>query len=138
MSIMIKPPFTQETALAKVQFAEDAWNSKDPERVSMGYSIDSAWRNRTQFFQGREAIKEFLTRKWQKELDYKLKKELWAFTGNHIAVRFEYEWRDRENPTQWYRTHGNELWEFNDDGLMRRRDMSANDYPIEEKERRIH
>ena len=137
MSTAIRPPFTKETALAKVQFAEDAWNSKDPERVSLGYSIDSDWRNRTEFFVGREAIKAFLTRKWEKELDYRLKKFLWSYTDNRIAVRFEYEWRDRDNLGQWYRTHGNELWEFNEDGLMRRRDMSANDYPIDEKDRRI-
>ncbi|HVI44368.1 MAG TPA: nuclear transport factor 2 family protein [Chitinophaga sp.] len=137
MSTVIKPPFTLETALQKVQLAEDAWNTKDPVKVSMAYSPDSEWRNRTVFFTGREKIREFLTAKWQKELDYKLRKELWSFTGNRISVRFEYEWRDAGNPTQWYRTHGNEHWEFDDEGLMRRRDMSANDYPIEEKDRRI-
>ncbi len=131
----IVPPFTAETAAAKVQAAEDAWNSRDPQRVSMAYSEDSEWRNRDEFFRGREAIREFLTRKWQKELDYKLMKELWAFTGNHISVRFEYEWHDAGG--QWYRTHGNEHWEFDDDGLMRRRDMSANDMPIDESERRL-
>ncbi|MFE5319435.1 nuclear transport factor 2 family protein [Paenibacillus sp. NPDC056579] len=135
MSKDIRPPFTMETALAKVQFAEDAWNSRDPERVALGYSEDSNWRNRTEFFTGREAIKAFLTRKWQKELDYKLKKELWSFTDNRIAVRFEYEYRDA-GTGQWMRTHGNELWEFGEDGLMRRRDMSANDYPIQETDRR--
>jgi len=135
MSTVIKPPFTRETALAKVQLAEDAWNSRNPEKVSMAYSINSEWRNRAEFFTGREAIKEFLTRKWQKEFDYKLMKELWCFTDNRISVRFEYEWRDAGN--QWYRTHGNEHWEFDEEGLMRRRDMSANEYPIDEKDRRI-
>ncbi|MCP1136214.1 nuclear transport factor 2 family protein [Paenibacillus polysaccharolyticus] len=135
MSKDIRPPFTLETALAKVQFAEDAWNSRDPERVAMGYSEDSNWRNRTEFFTGREAIKAFLTRKWEKELDYKLKKELWCYTANRIAVRFEYEYRDADTG-QWVRTHGNELWEYAEDGLMKRRDMSANDYPIQEIDRR--
>ena len=131
----IRPPFTAESAAAKVQMAEDAWNSLDPQRVSMAYSENSDWRNRDEFFQGREAIREFLTRKWQKELDYKLMKELWAFTGNHISVRFEYEWHDHDG--QWFRSHGNEHWEFDDDGLMRRRDMSANDVPINESDRRL-
>lgn len=134
MSTTIKPPFTRETALAKVKLAEDAWNSRNPEKVSMAYSVNSEWRNRSEFFTGREAIREFLTRKWEKELDYKLMKELWCYTDNRISVRFEYEWRDATN--QWFRTHGNEHWEFDEEGLMRRRDMSANDYPIEEKERR--
>ncbi len=128
------PPFTQETALAKVKAAENAWNTRDPEVVAKAYTEDSQWRNRDEFFTGREAIKEFLTRKWAKELDYKLMKELWAFTGNHISVRFEYEWHDAGG--QWYRSHGNEHWEFEDNGLMRRRDMSANDVPIDESERR--
>ena len=131
----IRPPFTAESAAAKVQMAEDAWNSLDPQRVSMAYTEDSDWRNRGEFFQGREAIRQFLTRKWEKELDYKLMKELWAFTGNHISVRFEYEWHDHDG--QWFRTHGNEHWEFSDDGLMRRRDMSANDVPINESDRRL-
>ncbi len=131
----IIPPFTPATALAKVQAAEDAWNSRDPERVAKAYSEDSQWRNRTEFFTGRPAIIEFLTRKWAKELDYRLMKELWCFTDNRISVRFEYEWHD--DGGQWFRTHGNEHWEFNDDGLMRRRDMSANDYPIAEAERRL-
>lgn len=135
MSKDIRPPFTLEAALAKVQFAEDAWNSRDPERVALGYTEDSNWRNRTEFFTGREAIKAFLTRKWKKELDYKLKKELWCYTDNRIAVRFEYEYRDADTG-QWMRTHGNELWEFAEDGLMKRRDMSANDYPIQEIDRR--
>ena len=133
---MIKPPFTRESALQKVQMAQDAWNTKDPEKVVQGYSVDSQWRNRTAFFTGRESIKEFLKRKWEKELDYQLEKELWAFTENRISVRFEYEWRDADTD-QWYRTHGNEQWEFDDDGLMSRRDMSANDVPILESERRI-
>ncbi len=128
------PPFTLETAKKKVQAAEDAWNSRDPERVSLAYTPDSEWRNRDEFFVGRDAIREFLTRKWQKELDYRLMKELWAFTGNKISVRFEYEWHDAAG--QWFRTHGNEHWEFADNGLMRRRDMSANDVRIDESERR--
>ena len=129
------PPFTEETARAKVQAAEDAWNSRDPEVVAKAYTEDSDWRNRDEFFTGREAIREFLTRKWAKELDYKLMKELWAYSGNHISVRFEYEWHDASG--QWYRTHGNEHWEFDENGLMRRRDMSANDIPINEAERRL-
>ena len=116
--------------------AEDAWNSQDPERVALAYSEDSEWRNRDEFFKGRAAIVEFLKRKWAKELDYKLMKELWAYTGNRISVRFEYEWKDAETG-QRYRTHGNEHWEFDDDGLMRRRDMSANDIPIDESQRRL-
>ncbi|WP_405155045.1 nuclear transport factor 2 family protein [Paenibacillus sp. FSL K6-0108] len=135
MSKDIRPPFTLETALAKVKFAEDAWNSCDPERVSLGYTVDSNWRNRTEFFTGREAIKEFLTRKWAKEANYKLMKELWCYTDNRIAVRFEYEYQDA-NTKQWMRCHGNELWEFDEDGLMRRRDMAGNDYPINEIDRR--
>ncbi len=134
MSTKLIPPFTEETARAKVKAAQDAWNSRDPERVALAYTEDSQWRNRDEFFTGREAIKEFLTRKWASELDYRLMKELWAFTDNRISVRFEYEWHDESD--QWYRTHGNEHWEFDDEGLMRRRDMSANDVPIEESERR--
>ncbi|HKD68176.1 MAG TPA: nuclear transport factor 2 family protein [Candidatus Binataceae bacterium] len=134
MSSPLKPPFTQETALAKVRAAQDAWNTRDPEIVARAYTEDSDWRNRTEFFKGRQAIKEFLRRKWAKELDYRLMKELWCYTANRISVRFEYEWHDEGG--QWYRTHGNEHWEFDDDGLMRRRDMSANDYPIAESERR--
>ena len=129
------PPFTEETARTKVKAAEDAWNTRDPEVVAKAYTEDSQWRNRDEFFTGREAIKEFLRRKWAKELDYKLMKELWAYTGNHISVRFEYEWHDSSG--QWYRTHGNEHWEFDENGLMRRRDMSANDIPIDESERRL-
>lgn len=135
MAPILRPPFTEETARAKVKAAEDAWNSRDPVRVAAAYSEDSAWRNRTEFFRGREAIGKFLQRKWAKELDYRLRKELWAFTGNRISVRFEYEWHDENG--QWYRTHGNEHWEFDDDGLMRRRDMSANDIPIQESERKF-
>ena len=134
MITKIRPPFTEETARAKVKAAEDAWNMRDPERVALAYTGDSVWRNRDEFFTGRDAIKEFLTRKWKKELDYRLMKELWAYTGNRISVRFEYEWHDEAG--QWYRTHGNEHWEFDDEGLMRHRDMSANDIPIEEGERR--
>lgn len=135
MPLNLCPPFTHETALAKVQAAEDAWNSRDAERVALAYSVDSDWRNRAEFFKGRDAIKVFLRTKWKNERDYRLKKELWSFTGNHISVRFEYEWRNDRG--QWFRTHGNEHWEFEDDGLMRRRDMSANDYPIKASERRI-
>ncbi len=131
----IRPPFSQQTALAKVQAAEDAWNSRDPERVARAYSVDSQWRNRDEFFQGRAEIVAFLRRKWKKELDYRLMKELWTYTDNRISVRFEYEWHDVTG--QWYRTHGNEHWEFDDDGLMRRRDMSANDIPIAVDARRI-
>ena len=134
MSNKLIPPFTEETALAKVKAAQDAWNSRDPERVALAYTEDSQWRNRDEFFTGREAIKEFLTRKWASELDYRLMKELWAYTGNRISVRFEYEWHDESD--QWYRTHGTEHWEFDEEGLMRRRDMSANDVPIAESERR--
>jgi nuclear transport factor 2 (NTF2) superfamily protein len=129
------PPFTYETAEAKVQAAQDGWNSKDPERVAQAYTVDTQWRNRDKFFTGREAVKEFLTDKWKKELNYILMKELWAFTDNRISVRFEYEWKDAETG-QWNRTHGNEHWEFDEEGLMSRRDMSANDVPILESQRR--
>jgi nuclear transport factor 2 (NTF2) superfamily protein len=129
------PPFNEETARRKVQAAEDAWNTRDPERVAGAYSEDSVWRNRDEFFQGREAIVAFLRRKWQRELDYRLHKELWAFHGNRISVRFEYESRDADG--QWWRSHGNEHWEFDDQGFMRRRDASINDVPIDETERRI-
>jgi nuclear transport factor 2 (NTF2) superfamily protein len=132
----IVPPFTEETARAKVQGAEDAWNTRDPERVSLAYTEDSQWRNRDEFFQGREAIVEFLKRKWARELDYKLRKELWCFHDNRISVRFEYESHDPDG--QWWRSHGNEHWEFDEEsGLMRRRDASINDYKIDESERRI-
>ena len=135
MPTAIRPPFTLESALAKVQAAEDAWNSRDPERVALAYSEDSEWRNRAQFLQGRDAIRAFLERKWSRELDYQLKKELWGFRDNRMAVRFEYEWHDAAG--RWYRSYGCELWEFDDDGLMRRRYASINDAPIEERERRL-
>jgi uncharacterized protein len=136
MSQKLIPPFNEETALAKVRAAEDGWNSCDPQRVAKAYSLNSNWRNRDEFFNGREAIEAFLTRKWQKEAHYRLMKELWAFTDNRISVRFEYEWQHSQTK-QWYRTHGNEHWEFDDDGLMRRRDMSANDIKIDKSDRRI-
>lgn len=129
------PPFTLETARQKVQMAEDAWNSKDPERVSMAYSVDTEWRNRTDFINGREAVKEFLKRKWEKELNYKLKKELWGFRENRMAVRFEYEYQNLEG--KWFRAYGNENWEFDEDGYMRKRFASINDLEITEAERRI-
>ncbi len=129
------PPFTLETALEKVKMAEDAWNSKDPERVSLAYTIDTEWRNRTEFINGRAEVKAFLQRKWQKELSYKLKKELWGFRENRMAVRFEYEWHDQSG--QWYRSYGNELWEFDEQGLMRKRYASINDLPIAEKDRKL-
>jgi len=131
----IKPPFTLETAKLKVQAAEDAWNSRDPERVALAYTEDSEWRNRTEFLRGREEIKAFLRRKWARELDYRLKKTLWGCLGNRIAVSFEYESRDAAG--QWWRSYGNELWEFDDEGLMRKRLASINDAPIEEKDRRV-
>ncbi|HXB07532.1 MAG TPA: nuclear transport factor 2 family protein [Puia sp.] len=129
------PPFTNETALRKVQLAEDAWNTQDPARVSLAYTPDTEWRNRNEFVNGREEVVRFLTRKWKKELDYKLKKELWAFTGNRIAVRFEYEYHDEKG--QWYRAYGNENWEFDDNGLMKKRYASINDLEIDEKDRRL-
>lgn len=131
----MKPPFTEETARAKVQAAEDAWNSRDPERVALAYTEDSVWRNRDEFITGREEIKAFLRRKWAKELDYRLRKEMWSFTANRISVRFEYESHDPDG--QWYRSYGNEQWEFDDEGLMRRREASINDVPIEAAERRV-
>ena len=130
------PSFDREAALKKVRAAEDAWNSRDADRVAMAYSEHSHWRNRAEIFEGREAVREFLRRKWDKELDYRLIKDLWAFTENRIAVRFQYEWHD--DAGQWYRAHGNELWEFDDDGLMRRREASINDRPIAEADRRFH
>lgn len=129
------PPFTLETAIQKVQLAEDAWNSQDPERISLAYSLDTEWRNRNTFVNGRKAVQEFLKGKWEKELNYKLKKELWAYTDNRIAVRFEYEWQDQHG--QWFRAYGNENWEFNEDGLMEKRHASINDLPIDESERRL-
>ena len=130
------PPFTAETAAQKARVAEDAWNTRDPKLVAQGYTVDSHWRNRNEFLQGREAIVAFLTRKWQRELDYRLIKELWTFAGNRIAVRFAYEWHDDSG--NWYRSYGNENWEFDDDGLMRRRLASINDQRITEAERKYH
>ena len=133
---VIVPPFNQRTARQKVQLAEDAWNTRDPERVALAYTEDSRWRNRDEFLQGRDAIRAFLERKWRRELDYRLRKELWAFTDNRISVRFEYESSDADG--QWWRSHGNEHWEFDEaSGLMRRRDASINDYPISASECRI-
>lgn len=130
------PPFTLETAKAKVQAAEDAWNTCDPEKVALAYTEESQWRNRAEFLSGREEIKAFLRRKWAKELDYHLKKKLWSFTDNRISVRFEYEWHDDSG--HWYRSYGNEQWEFAESGLMRRREASINDVLIEESERKFH
>lgn len=129
------PPFNEETAKLKVQMAEDAWNSKDPVKVSKAYTVDSEWRNRTQFINGRAEIVEFLTEKWNNERLYKLKKELWGFKENRMAVRFEYEFQD--NDDQWYRAYGNELWEFDENGLMQKRYASINDLKIEESNRRL-
>ena len=129
------PPFTSETAAQKVQAAEDAWNTRDPERVASAYTVDSVWRNRDAFVTGRDAIVAFLTQKWERELDYALRKSLWTFAGNRIAVRFQYESHDRHG--QWWRSYGNELWEFDERGLMRRREASINDVGISESDRRI-
>ena len=129
------PPFDAETALVKVRAAEAAWNTRDPDRVAAAYTIDSEWRNRDEFLAGRDAIRAFLTRKWEKELDYVLRKDLWAFGGDRIAVRFQYEWHD--DAGRWFRSYGNELWEFDEHGLMRRREASINDVAIAESERRI-
>ncbi len=128
------PPFDLDSAIQKVQAAEDAWNTRDPHYVSLAYTPDSAWRNRDQFLTGRPAIVEFLTAKWERELDYVLRKSLWGFRGNRMAVRFQYEWHDAGG--QWYRSYGNELWEFDDNGLMRRREASINDVIITEADRR--
>ena len=130
------PPFDEASAKTKVRMAEDAWNGRDPQKVALAYSNDSTWRNRAEFFSGRQAILEFLTRKWNRELDYRLIKELWAFHDNRIAVRFAYEWHD--DAGQWYRAYGNENWEFDDNGLMCRRIASINDLPIREDERKYH
>ena len=130
------PPFNQDTAWAKVLGAEAAWNTRDPERVSMAYSVDSEWRNRNLFLRGRNEIRDFLTQKWSQETEYALRKDLWAFAGNRIAVRFQYESKDLDG--QWWRSYGNENWEFDDNGLMRRREASINDVAIAESERRIH
>ncbi|MGH3280467.1 MAG: nuclear transport factor 2 family protein [Trebonia sp.] len=129
------PPFTEETARQKVQGAEDAWNSRDPERVALAYAEDSVWRNRDQFVTGRSAILAFLRQKWDRELDYALRKEMWGYRDNRIAVHFQYESHDASG--QWYRSYGNELWEFNDEGVMSRREASINDVPITEAQRRI-
>ena len=129
------PPFSLESAKQKVRLAEDAWNTREPERVAMAYTEDSRWRNRAEFFHGREEIIAFLRRKWAKELDYRLIKELWAFHQNRIAVRFQYEWHD--DAGNWFRAHGNEQWEFDEDGLMRRREASINDVPIRAAERKF-
>jgi uncharacterized protein len=130
------PPFTPQTAIEKVRQAEDGWNSRDPETVALAYAIDSRWRNRAEFVNGRQEIVAFLARKWARELDYRLIKELWAFEGNRIAVRFAYEWHDDSG--NWYRSYGNENWEFDADGLMRRRLACINDLPIKESDRRYH
>ena len=129
------PPFTLETAILKVRLAEDGWNSRDPQKVALAYSIDSRWRNRAEFVTGRENIIAFLTRKWARELDYRLTKELWSFGGNRIAVRFAYEFRDESG--NWFRAFGNENWEFAEDGLMRARHASINDLPIKESDRKF-
>jgi nuclear transport factor 2 (NTF2) superfamily protein len=130
------PPFTRETAIQKVRLAEDAWNSRDPEKVSLAYTVDSRWRNRSEFVNGRQEIVAFLKRKWTHELDYRLIKELWAFEGNRIAVRFAYEWHDDSG--NWFRSYGNENWEFDENGLMRQRHASINDLPINPADRKYH
>jgi uncharacterized protein len=136
MSIVIAPPFTDpEVVTQKVQIAEDLWNTRDPERVAAAYTEDTQWRNRTEFFTGRAAVLEFLKQKWDRELEYKLKKELWAFRGNRLAVKFQYEWHDSNG--QWFRSYGNELWEFAPSGLMQRREASINDLAITEEERAV-
>lgn len=133
--VSIRPPFTLETATAKVRAAEDTWNSRDPHRVALAYSEDSEWRNRDQFLRGRDQIRAFLTGKWERELDYRLTKSLWSFSDNRIAVRFQYEYHDQAG--RWFRSYGNELWEFDEDGLMRRREASINDVPIQESDRKF-
>jgi nuclear transport factor 2 (NTF2) superfamily protein len=135
MSTLIRPPFTRVSAAAKVRAAEEAWNSRDPERVALAYTEDSEWRNRTEFLRGRDAIRDFLRRKWARELGYELNKELWTFDDTRIAVRFEYEWHDETG--QWHRSYGNEMWEFDEQGLMARRYASINDAPIREESRRV-
>lgn len=130
------PPFTEATAIEKARLAEDAWNTRDPKKVALAYTPDSKWRNRAEFITGREAIEEFLTRKWNRELDYRLIKELWTFAGRRIAVRFAYEYHDDSG--SWFRAYGNENWEFDDDGLMRRRLASINDQPIKAEDRKFH
>jgi nuclear transport factor 2 (NTF2) superfamily protein len=136
MSTIIAPPFTEpDLAARKVQIAEDLWNTRDPKRVALAYTEDTQWRNRTEFIQGRVAVIEFLKRKWNRELDYRLKKELWGFRGNRMAVKFHYEWHDDSG--QWFRSYGNELWQFASSGLMERREASINDLPIKESERTL-
>ena len=132
---VIAPPFTYETAACKVRLAEDAWNSRDPDHVALGYSEDSIWRNRSEFVAGRDQIRKFLAAKWDRELDYRLVKALWAFTDNRIGVRFQYEWHDAAG--RWFRSYGNELWEFDERGLMQRREASINDVPILETDRKF-
>jgi nuclear transport factor 2 (NTF2) superfamily protein len=134
--ISLAPPFTRETAVQKVRKAEDSWNSRDPQRVALAYTMDTRWRNRAEFINGREEIIQFLTRKWNRELDYRLIKELWAFDGARIAVRFAYEWHDDSG--QWYRSYGNENWEFDAQGIMHHRYASINDLPIQESQRLYH
>ncbi len=136
MNPQLKPPFTRETAVAKIRMAEDGWNSRNPEKVSLAYSPNSVWRNRSEFISGREEIVGFLTRKWSQELEYRLIKELWAYSENRIAVRFAYEWRD--DAGHWFRAYGNENWEFDEEGLMRLRFASINDVPISEDDRKFH
>jgi len=133
---ILRPPFTLESATAKVRAAEDAWNTRDPQRVSLAYSEDSEWRNRDEFLRGREQIRNFLIRKWERELDYRLTKSLWSFNDNRIAVRFQYEYHNTNG--QWFRAYGNELWEFDSNGLMSRREASINDVCISSAERRLH
>ena len=130
------PPFTRASAIEKVRLAEDGWNSRDPQRVSLAYTLDTRWRNRAEFAHGREQAKDFLTRKWAKELDYRLIKELWAFTDNRIAVRYAYEWHDDSG--NWFRSYGNENWEFDENGLMANRFACINDLPIQASERKFH
>jgi nuclear transport factor 2 (NTF2) superfamily protein len=136
MNTPIVPPFNDSSATQKVRLAEDLWNTRDPERVVLAYTEDTIWRNRTEFLSGRSEVKDFLTRKWKRELDYRLIKELWGFRNNRMAVRFAYEWHDDSG--NWYRSYGNELWEFAEDGLMKRRIASINDLPIKESERKYH
>ena len=136
MTTPIIPPFNEITATQKVRLAEDLWNTRDPERVILAYTEDTVWRNRTEFLTGRSDVKDFLARKWKRELDYRLIKELWGFRNNRMAVRFAYEWHDDSG--NWYRSYGNELWEFSEDGLMKRRIASINDLPIKESERKYH
>ena len=135
-TILLTPPFDLKSARYKVRIAEDAWNSRDPRRVALSYSVDSEWRNRDEFITGRAEIEKFLSQKWKRELEYRLVKELWAHSDRRIAVRFQYEWCDRQG--QWHRSYGNELWEFDDDGLMRRREASINDTDIRPQDRKFH